>query len=79
MFRKSEVTTEDRRESRRGGDRIVFDGPKRTSEAAGKSLDDRIKGNQAERRPRDGDRRRRDGSPDRRSRRPERRLEDDDR
>ena len=73
------MATEDRRESRRGGDRIVFDGPKRTSEAAGKSLDDRMKDNQAERWQRDSDRRRRDSSPDRRSRRSERRLEDDDR
>ncbi len=70
------MAAEDRRDSRRGGDRIVFDGPKRPSEAAGRSLNDRIRDNQEERRQRDGDMRRRDDSPDRRSRRPERRLED---
>ena len=73
------MTREDRRDSRRGGDRIVFEGQQRESETGGKSLDDRIKDHQAERKQRDGDRRRRDGSPDRRSRRSERRLDDDDR
>lgn len=77
--RKGEMTREDRRDSRRGGDRIVFEGPQRESETGGKSLDDRIKDHQAERKQRDGDRRRRDGSPDRRSRRSERRLDDEDR
>lgn len=75
--RDAKVTTDNRRDSRRGGDRIVFDGHQRASEITGKSLDDRIKKDQAEKRQRDTDRRRRDGSPDRRSRRPERRLDDD--
>lgn len=71
--------TEERRDIRRGGDRIVFDGQHKASETGGKSLDDRIKDHQTDRRQRDSDRRRRDGSPDRRTRRPERRMEDDDR
>ena len=74
--RRSEVTTEDRKDSHRGGQRIVFEGHERKSDEVGRSLDARIKDNQSERRQRDSDRRGRDSSPMRRSRRPERRLDD---
>ncbi len=77
MRRNAEVTTDSRRDIRRGGDRIVFDGHQKDSEAGGKSLDDRIQDDRAERRQRDSARRRRDDSPDRRNRRPEGRLDDE--
>ena len=70
------MTTEDRKDSHRGGQRIVFEGHERKSDEVGRSLDARIKDNQSERRQRDSDRRGRDSSPMRRSRRPERRLDD---
>ena len=71
------MTTEDRQDSRRGGQRIVFEGHERKSDEAGRSLDSRIKDSQSERRQRDSDRHGRDSSPMRHSRRPERRLDDD--
>ena len=71
------MSTEDRKDSHRGGQRIVFEGHERKSDEVGRSLDARIKETQGERRQRDSDRRGRDSSPMRRSRRPERRLDDD--
>ena len=73
------MTTEGRRDSRRGGQRIVFEGHERKPEETERSLDARIKEHQSERRQRDSDRRGRESSPMRRTGRPERRPMDDNR